>query len=231
LEITNKIRRYKMNRATLVSLVTFLIISMANLCNAEVPKLINYQGHLTDKGGNPLTGTFSITFTIYDSETDGTALWTETQGTVAVNNGLFNILLGTATVGGIPESVFDGADRWLGVAVESDSETSPRQQLVSVPYAYKCNECTNAANVSWNGIADMPSGFADGVDDIGSESGNVVGGGNDGADGWWICSAWGSAYCPNEGSSAQCLSGTRRVSGLFNIGISAPNMQYIICVE
>ena len=131
-----------MKKLSLISITTFVIFALTILSHAEVPKLINYQGHLTDTGGNPLTGTFSITFSIYDVETGGTALWIETQGTVAVSNGLFNILLGTATVDGIPASVFDGADRWLGITVESDSEVSPRQQLVSVPYAYKCNDTT-----------------------------------------------------------------------------------------
>ena len=129
-----------MKNVKLVSVLTFLVITLVSSSYAAVPTLINYQGHLTDKGGNPLTGTFSITFTIYDSEMDGTALWTETQPIIAVNNGLFNVLLGTATVGGVPENGFNGPDRWLSVAIESDSEVMPRQRLVSVPYAYKAHD-------------------------------------------------------------------------------------------
>ncbi|HIE30452.1 TPA: hypothetical protein EYP66_24600, partial [Candidatus Poribacteria bacterium] len=42
-----------------------------------VPKLINYQGKLTDTEGNPLTGDFSMTFAIYDAEDGGNLLWEE----------------------------------------------------------------------------------------------------------------------------------------------------------
>ena len=119
-----------MNKPSFISTVIFLIIALTTVSYAEIPKLINYQGHLTDKGGNPLIGTFSITFNIYDVETGGTALWTETQNAVNANNGVFNVLLGSASVDGVPASVFDEPDRWLGVAVETDSEILPRQQFI-----------------------------------------------------------------------------------------------------
>ena len=119
-----------MRKLTFVSTVLLLILVIVVISHAAVPKLINYQGHITDKGGNPLTGTYSITFTIYDSATNGTALWTETQNVVDVNNGIFNVLLGSASIDGVPENVFNDPDRWLGVAVETDSEIVPRQQLV-----------------------------------------------------------------------------------------------------
>jgi len=150
-----------MKRLELILMSTFLIITLITLSHAEVPKLINYQGHLTDKGGNPLTGNVDIVFRIYSTESGGTALWTEIQNNVTVKNGIFNVLLGSATVGGIPESIFDSPDRWLGVAVEGDSEMSPRQRLVSVPYAYKAGQADtipsgNLMNVQQaNGTTDV----------------------------------------------------------------------------
>jgi len=126
-----------MKKVRIISTVVFLIIAIASLSYAEVPKLINYQGHLTDKGGNPITGNSNITFRIYDAESGGSILWSETQIGVSAKNGIFNVLLGSATVGGIPESVFSATNRWLGIIVGNDSEMSPRQQLMSVPYAYR----------------------------------------------------------------------------------------------
>lgn len=154
-----------MKSVRLIAMVTSFIISLLTISNAEVPKLINYQGHLTDKGGNPLTGTASITFTIYDTASGTNALWSEIQEIVAVNNGIFNVLLGTATVGGVPENVFDGLDRWLGIAISGDSEMSPRQQLVSVPYAYNVErlngqdgsyylDSNNFTGTNWNDLTD-----------------------------------------------------------------------------
>lgn len=162
-----------MKKVGLVLIVITSMLFQMVLSYAEIPKLINYQGHLTNKVGNPLTGTVSITFTIYDAETYGNTLWTETQSNVAVKNGLFNILLGSASIGGVPENIFDEADRWLGIAVDADLESSPRQQLVSVPYAYKAgNEIPSGVIVMWSGsITNIPNGWvlcdgSDGTPDL-----------------------------------------------------------------
>ena len=101
---------------------------------ASVPEMINYQGVLTDGEGNPLNTTVEMTFAIYDAASGGTALWSETHPSVQVNGGLFNVLLGS--VNPISSDIFDGSDRWLGLAVDDDPEMVPRQQIASVPYAY-----------------------------------------------------------------------------------------------
>ena len=101
---------------------------------ADVPQLINYQGVLTDGGGNPLDAIVSMTFTIYDAQSGGTALWTETHGSVTVVGGLFTVLLGSVTP--VPSTIFDDPDRWLGLAVGGDPEME-RERMASVPYAFK----------------------------------------------------------------------------------------------
>lgn len=53
--------------------------------DGSVPTLINYQGYLTDASGNPLTGNYQITFSIYGVPSGGTPLWSENQ-TVKVSN-------------------------------------------------------------------------------------------------------------------------------------------------
>jgi len=105
----------------------------------DIPHLLNYQGVLNDPDGNRVSdGTYHMTFGIYDSAADGTQLWTETQD-VDVSGGLFNVLLGD--VKPIPLDVFQGgANRWLGVKVESDAEMTPRQRIVSVAYAYVADD-------------------------------------------------------------------------------------------
>ena len=65
--------------------------------HADIPRYINYQGKLTDAEDNPVTGDVSITVRLYDIESGGTALWTETQ-TVTVIRGVFSILLGSSEV-------------------------------------------------------------------------------------------------------------------------------------
>lgn len=98
------------------------------------PSLVSYQGRLTDPTtGNPVAdGDYSMTFKIYDAESEGTEVWSETR-TVAVSGGLFNVLLGS--VNPLSASDFSGPDRWLEVKVGSDEPMTPRQRIASVPYA------------------------------------------------------------------------------------------------
>ena len=99
-----------------------------------VPQLMNFQGRLTDPtSGLPFDGVFSVTFRLYEvASGPDVALWTETQ-LVTVDAGLFNVLLGSDTA--LDPSLFIGTT-YLGVEVESNGEMTPRQQIVSVGYAF-----------------------------------------------------------------------------------------------
>jgi hypothetical protein len=122
-----------MKKIAITAVFGFLILAVSVW--AQAPNLVNYQGVLKDSGGNPLTGTYSITFSLYSVSSGGTALWTETQGSVSVSNGLFSVLLGSVTP--LTPSEFSGTNRWLGVTVGGDPEMTPRQRIASVPFALK----------------------------------------------------------------------------------------------
>ncbi|MCI0732059.1 MAG: hypothetical protein L0332_35785 [Chloroflexi bacterium] len=98
---------------------------------------IAYQGRLADASGNPLSGTYGMTFRLYNVASGGSPLWTEQWSggnAVQVSDGLFNVLLGSFVP--IPPSVFtDNATLWLGLKVGADNEMLPRIQLGSVPFA------------------------------------------------------------------------------------------------
>lgn len=99
---------------------------------------INYQGYLTDSNGSAVNDTLEMSFRLYSVESGGTALWTETQSSVAVSNGLFSVLLGSVTQ--IPLDIFtNNTDLWLGIAVGTDGEMSPREKIASAPYAMIAN--------------------------------------------------------------------------------------------
>ncbi|MGC1378031.1 MAG: tail fiber protein, partial [Anaerolineales bacterium] len=98
---------------------------------------IAYQGRLADASGAPLTGTYILTFRLYNVASGGSPLWEEIwigANNVQVTNGLFSVMLGSITP--IPQSLFIGnSSLWLGVDVGTDAEMTPRVQLGSVPYA------------------------------------------------------------------------------------------------
>lgn len=127
----------------LVMLAIVLGTLMPLVVFAEVPQRINYQGYLTDSGGNPIDRTVSIVFSIYDVATGGTALWSETQNSVVVSGGLFSVQLGSVN----PLPSFSGSPRYLGIKVGADPEMTPRQLLASAPYALNAATATNADTV------------------------------------------------------------------------------------
>lgn len=99
-----------------------------------VPKLLNYQGYLTDSLGSPIEDSLDMTFKIYDAAALGSELWNETLSDVPVERGVFSVLLGLNNP--IPDSIFiESTNRWLELKVETQI-LSPRTQITSVAYAY-----------------------------------------------------------------------------------------------
>jgi len=111
---------------------SLLVLSVLLLGQAfAAPNLINYQGTLTDAAGVPLEGSVSLTFKLFDAETEGTELWSETQP-VQVQLGVYSVLLGSVSPFG--PTLFDADNRWLEIVISGEA-LSPRQQVASVPYA------------------------------------------------------------------------------------------------
>src|SRR5262249_47332512 len=84
---------------------------------ADVPRLISYQGRLTNASGQPLAGPVNLVFKLYDAATGGSILFTETQNSVALTNGIFAIALGSQTSGGVPDAALGASQIWLGTSV------------------------------------------------------------------------------------------------------------------
>ena len=103
-----------------------------------VPNTVNYQGQLSTVSGVAVDATVSMTFSLYDVASGGTALWSETQS-VAVSNGQYSVTLGQVTP--LPPSVLVSATHF-GIKVETDNEMTPRIALSSAPYAM-LSSCTS----------------------------------------------------------------------------------------
>jgi hypothetical protein len=102
-----------------------------------VPGQLNYQGYLVDAtDSSAVTATLEMTFRLYDTETKGAELWSETHPAVEVSNGLFQVLLGSVTP--FPDGLFDGSDMWLQTEIGAEV-LSPRKPLVSVAYSHRAN--------------------------------------------------------------------------------------------
>jgi hypothetical protein len=100
-----------------------------------VPKLMNYQGYLTDTLGVPIDDTLDMTFKIFDAVSNGNELWSETHTNVPIERGVFSVILGESTA--IPDSVFaDFTSTWLELTLEGPQTLTPRTRITAVGYAY-----------------------------------------------------------------------------------------------
>lgn len=108
-----------------------------------IPQTLNFQGHLKESG-NVVNDTRQMSFKIWDSEIGGNTLFTEpASGTtnVIVSAGVFSVVIGALTSGGIPLDVFDGSDRYVEVVV--GATTLPRQKFTSVGNAFFAATASN----------------------------------------------------------------------------------------
>lgn len=113
-----------------------------------------YQGRIANAVGAPLTGVFPMSFRLYSQAIAGVPLWSEdwtASNSVRVNDGLFNVLLGSLVA--IPSTIVANNVLWLGVSVGGDSEMSPRAQLGAVPFSLQALTVPDGA-ITTNKIAD-----------------------------------------------------------------------------
>jgi hypothetical protein len=146
-----------MNRFVFVAGLVLLVF-LASFSLAEIPRLINYQGMLTESDGtSPVPdGQYNMRFKIYGSLSEDDSLWWEQHTNVDVTNGLFNVILGGTSSLYLP---FD-TDYWLGITVGTDPELSPRIRLTSVGYAYRAL-VADSAEVAGSGGDGENSGWLD----------------------------------------------------------------------
>jgi hypothetical protein len=131
-------------------LAAFVLIDLAIIAAIawaqSVPQLINYQGRLTDDLGQPVNGTVEMRFLVLDADTiSATVLWGETQSSVQVTEGIYEVKLGSANP--LPPSVLSMTDVYLEVRVNGEI-LRPRSQLTSVAFAHKAATMPNGAITS-----------------------------------------------------------------------------------
>jgi hypothetical protein len=143
--------------------IMLVVIMMSSTASARpleggLSTVFTYQGKLSNSG-SPTNGMYDFIFTLFDALTDGTQMDEPFPlKEVPVTDGLFTVQLEF-------KDVFDGTPLYLEIGVrpsgskEDFNKLSPRQQLTAAPYAIY------ASKAPWSGLAEMPAGFSDGVDD------------------------------------------------------------------
>ena len=182
-------------------LAAFCWLLGAPPARADAPALLPVQGRLLDASGTPIDGTKDVTFHLYDAETGGTALFSETQS-VTFDQGEFTVYLGSVETLDLG-LLRDANAYWLELVVDGET-LSPRLRLGSVPYAGFAQYCGEASSLQGSGpeafaradhthafgdLQDIPSGLSDGDDDtlggLSCDAGQVARW--DGSN--WVCDA------------------------------------------
>ena len=155
------------------SLAAALLALVALPAAAQAPRLVPYQGTLTD-GGVPVTAATPVTFRLFEAATGGAALWTETQTVAPDATGTFSVRLGSDT--GL-DITFD-RPLWLEVEV-GGTVLGPRTALGVAPYALGLYglrvEAPTSANAAPNVVGGHPLNAA-----TGSAVGATISGGGSG---------------------------------------------------
>lgn len=105
-----------------------LIVILALLClpAAAIAADVPYTGNLFESG-TPVNGTRTINLAVYNVASGGSALYTQ-AAPLDVSNGVFH------TVITVPDGVWFGGDRWIGVSVNGGGELSPRVKYYAPPH-------------------------------------------------------------------------------------------------
>jgi hypothetical protein len=138
---------------------------------AANPTTINFQGKVVrndtgNEGTNVANGTYSITFRLYNNSgtnpnsttcaLGGTCLWEETQASVTVTNGVFQVELGTSCSFFVSNACnksapidFNSSNAlYLTMKFNSDAQgyMTPMMHFQSVPYAYNADKLGGLAS-------------------------------------------------------------------------------------
>ena len=103
-----------------LNLETYALSSLTNTTT-------HYQGFVTDVNGDPVDGNYNFEFAFYPAISGGTAVFSETHSNVPISNGAFNVVFGSKTAGGIPESVWQ-SDPYLEITINTET-LSPRELI------------------------------------------------------------------------------------------------------
>lgn len=124
-----------------ISLVLALL-TLATTASA-VPTQVTHQGRLMDSSGVALDGPHTLDVTLYDAQTGGASVWTESLAGVEFDNGYFSATLGGTTA--LDSSVFSGGTLYLALSVDSGTDVGDRIAVLSVPYAISADTSTNVS--------------------------------------------------------------------------------------
>ncbi|OGR65398.1 MAG: hypothetical protein A2X31_10225 [Elusimicrobia bacterium GWB2_63_22] len=102
-----------------------------------IPAGFNVQGRLTDANGVNKDGTFSVKFSVFETNSGGSPKWEKSMTSVVVKNGNFQVVLAGAddSSNQLEEKVKDLGEAYVELKVGNDPPLVPRQMLLRSPFS------------------------------------------------------------------------------------------------
>lgn len=129
---------------------TLLALLASPAARSQAPARLTYVGVL-EQEGQPVTGTVSAIFDLYDAADGGQLLWSETFSALVVDRGEFSVELGVTTPFVLGD--FSGQPLWLSLVINGEA-LLPRTSITSVPYALRAAGCGESAALAGFNPAD-----------------------------------------------------------------------------
>ena len=125
--------------------ILFIVVPLAS--RAAVPQLINYQGELIEDG-SPVNGFRSMTFSLWETASGGTpssGIWYETQSSVEVTDGIYNVQLGSVTALPTNLSIYDILYLQVNIVhpTYGPQKLEPLLKLTSTVFSIKAGDAEN----------------------------------------------------------------------------------------
>ena len=132
-----------MSKQTLF-LVFAVVLAIFSAEVLAVPAYLSHQAKILQADEQPVTGVVNVTFKLYAAAEGGSAVWTQAMA-VSFDEGHYSVILGSDS-SELSAELFDGRTLYLGITLQGQNGFEPRQQIGSVPYAFRSGSVTGEVN-------------------------------------------------------------------------------------
>ena len=124
----------------------FLIIPVAS--QAQVPRLVHYQGTLNNSDDTSFTGTTALKFTVFSSPKSEKPLWAEVHKNVKISDGNYEVFLGSQNPLNLSYYEY-----FLEVKAENVNSNNSRTIIVGSGYNFRLKFLFAAYTFVWVAIS------------------------------------------------------------------------------